>query len=412
MSEAKNLRCSILAIGDFPEGGAVSQRLYLLTRLLQQGLGDAELWILHPTSKTDMPENSRVEGTWNGVRFQYLNGSPIRPSGAKGALLDTLKGIYRCLKLLNERNPDVLVVYTPAFFKFIVPILAAKVLRIPVIVESCEIPSTQLDRLQLDPIRRMANSGETLMERLIPKLSVGLLPISRRIQDYYLHRGLTIDAAYLLPVLIDFDYYRTAGQMPFEALRGQRYLLNSGTFTEKDGLSYLVAAASQVRNSHPDIKLVFTGAPSPTIRQKILQMGGGGAEKWIMFTGFLSRDQLVWCYKHALGLLSCRSNSSYANYGFPTKLAEYLAAGTPVIATRVGDIEEYLVDSENAFLAKPENVASIADAILRLLTNSERAALVGNSGREVARQYFDYNNHIQGVADFIRRRTPSLSQKK
>jgi len=407
MKVQQTVRCTILAVGDFPEGGATSQRLYLLAKLLNKGLGETSLWILHPASKEPVSENHSIKGNWGGVQFRYLSGTTLRPSSTLGALFDTVRGIYSCIYLLTKRKacrPDVLVVYTPVFLKFIIPMIMAKLLRIPLVVESCEIPSQSIDRLELDTIRRWANSGESLMERLIPKLAVGVLAISYGIRNYFEKLNLKNDATYLLPVLIDSDRYESCDGVPFDALIGQRFLLNSGSFTEKDGLSYLVSAMAKVVEHYPDIKLVFTGHADKSTREKIYNLAGGNGSRWIYFTGFLSRDELIWCYKNAAGLLSCRSNSRYANYGFPTKLAEYLASGVPVVSTTVGDIDKYLINGETAFLAEPENVDSIAAAIRRLIHEPGHANLVGRRGAKVAQQFFDYRNHIEEVASFIRRR--------
>ncbi|NOT10823.1 MAG: glycosyltransferase [Methylococcaceae bacterium] len=401
------MRCSILAVGDFPEGGATSQRLFLLAKLLNEGVGETALWILQPTTKHQLQDNTSITGVWGGVSFRYLSGSTVRPSTVSGALIDTLKGIVASLRLLirRETRPDILVVYTPVFLKYIVPMLVASYLRIPLIVESCEIPSESVDRLNLGLIRRWANSGEILMEHLIPKLAVGMLAISGGIRRYYETMGLAKHDVYLLPVLIDYDRYAGSEGSPIAALQGQRFLLNSGSFSEKDGLSFLVAAVAMLRVQHPDIKLVFTGGATQSVREKLTGMAGSEGADWLLFTGFLSRDELIWCYKNAVGLLSCRSNSSYANFGFPTKLAEYLASGSPVIATRVGDVEEYLSDGENALLAEPENVESIASALGKLLADPLRAKHIGRKGADVARQFFDYRNHVVQVAQFIQRKT-------
>jgi glycosyltransferase involved in cell wall biosynthesis len=243
-----------------------------------------------------------------------------------------------------------------------------------------------------------------MMERLIPVISAGVLAISRGIRQYYERLGLTHDAIYLLPVMIDSERYQRGGLTAVESLRNVKFLLNSGSFNEKDGLNHLVQAMAKVREDYPEIKLVFTGVASKSTQEKILTAAGAGAHDWIIFPGFLPRDELIWCYKNALGLLSCRSNSEYANYGFPTKLAEYLSSGRPVIATTVGDVEEYLEDGKTAYLADPENIESIALAIRRLVQDPVKAEKIGRQGAEVARQYFDYRNHAQQVATFIRRR--------
>ncbi|MHB8389115.1 MAG: glycosyltransferase [Acidobacteriaceae bacterium] len=403
--ERRPLRCSILGVGDFPEGGAGSQRLYLLARILREGLGDVSLWILHPTAKAPIPENNSVVGEWSGIPFVYLSGATVRPVGSLSLILDTLRGIYHSTRLIARRGrerPDVLVVYTPGLLEFIVPMVVARLARIPIIVEACEVLSASTDIAGAGFLRRVGNSGQSFIEKLTPVMASGLLVISRRIRQYYEQLGLPGDRAYLLPVLIDIERYEKGSDTVVADLIGVKFFLNSGSFNEKDGLVHLVQAMARIHQEHPDVKLVFTGTASGPTQDRILASAGSGGKDWIVFTGLLTRDQLIWCYKNAAGLLCCRSNSDYANYGFPTKLAEYLASGRPVVATSVGDVKDYLTDEITAFLAEPENIESIAMAIRRLLRDPVHATDVGIRGTEVARRYFDYRNHVAGVSTFIR----------
>ncbi|MHB1529475.1 MAG: glycosyltransferase [Acidiferrobacteraceae bacterium] len=404
--EHRSLRCSILAVGDFPDGGASSQRLYLLARILCEGLGDTSVWLLHAGSKVSIPENTSLAGEREGVKFVYLSGTTIRPARIGAAILDTLRGIYRSARLLMRADacPDVLILYTPTLLKFIVPVAMAKLRRIPIIVEACEIFSKSTDTIGVGFLRRAGNSGQLLMERWTPALAAGLLVISQRIQKYYEKLGLPPSGSYLLPVLIDFKRYEKGGTVAVNELIGVKFLLNSGSFGEKDGLAYFVSAVARIREDDPALKLVFTGTAPTSTRAMILAGAGAGAEDWIIFTGLISREALIWCYKNAAGLLCCRSNSDYANYGFPTKLAEYLASGRPVVATTVGDVTHYLTDEETAFLAEPENIESIDQAIRRLLRDPRHSALVGVRGTEVAKHYFDYRNYVAGISAFIRQK--------
>ncbi len=403
-----SLRCSILAIGDYPEGGAGSQRLRMLARIFQQGVGEASIWIMHPSSRVPIRENNSISAIKDGIRYTYLSGRLVRPAGVFGALMDTLGGIAASVRQLvgrQGRKPDLLVLYTPKFVKFIIPLLVARLLHIPVIVEVCEIWSKSTDTVGAGLLRRLASSGEPVMERLISRVPVGLLVISQGISHYYQELGMQNSGIYLLPALIDADQYEKGGVTALKKLEGVRYLLNSGSFNEKDGLPYLIRAIVGVRDDYHDIRLVFTGHTTLDIEKQILEIAGENSQDWIVFTGHLSRDSLIWCYKNALGLLSCRSDSDYANYGFPTKLAEYLATGTPVVATKVGDVTEYLSDGETAYLAEPENTGSIEQAIRRLIKDPVTAADTGRAGVRVARDTFDYRVHIDRVADFIHQRT-------
>lgn len=399
------LNCSVLAVGDFPEGGATSQRLYLLTRLLDEGLGKAALYILHPASKTSIDENRSIFGEWGGITYEYLSGTTVRPRTIVGAAFDTLRGIYGAVRLLlgiGKARPDVVVLYTPTLVKFAIPMIVAWIMRIPMFIEICEVYSHATDDPDSGLLRRVLRGGESFMERLIPRTGSGLLVISQKIRTFYSQLGVDKVDMFLLPTLIDSDCYENGGHSTVDSLEGKQYLLNSGSFNEKDGLPYLVGAVSRLRSSYPDINLVFTGNAPAHVREQLLDIAGDGGEEWMVFTGFLSRDELIWCYKNAAGLLSCRSNSEYANYGLPTKLAEYLITGRPVIATAVGDVGDYLEDGRSAYLAKPENEESIASAMGRMLGNPDLAHKVGRSGKGVAQEHFDYKKYIKPVSCFVR----------
>lgn len=67
--------------------------------------------------------------------------------------------------------------------------------------------------------------------------------------------------------------------------------------------------------------------------------------------------------------------------GMPNAVIEYLAAGLPVVATDVGGIRE-LVDSDAiGLLVPPNDMAALADALLVLLADRDRARRMGQRGR-------------------------------
>ena len=85
---------------------------------------------------------------------------------------------------------------------------------------------------------------------------------------------------------------------------------------------------------------------------------------------------------------------AFANAGFPFKLGEFLATGKPVIASRVSDVERFLVDRESAMLIQAGSSEAIYKAAEFLLENPEAARAIGERGREVANASF--NNEQQG----------------
>jgi len=86
----------------------------------------------------------------------------------------------------------------------------------------------------------------------------------------------------------------------------------------------------------------------------------------IRFLGALPHERVGELFAAAdAGILS----SSWEN--FPHTVVEALAAGAPVLATRVGGIPEIVVDGDNGLLVPPGDPAALADAIERYFEDDE-----------------------------------------
>lgn len=72
----------------------------------------------------------------------------------------------------------------------------------------------------------------------------------------------------------------------------------------------------------------------------------------------------------------------------PLAVLEAMAAGVPVVATRVGGIPELIVDGETGVLVEPESPAELAEALDALAASPERRRELGRRGRERARDEF------------------------
>jgi glycosyltransferase involved in cell wall biosynthesis len=100
-------------------------------------------------------------------------------------------------------------------------------------------------------------------------------------------------------------------------------------------------------------------------------------------------------------LALARPRSLQAQGGFPTKLGEYLATGNPVVVTKVGDIPLYLTDNETAFLAEPNDVDSFAKKIEFVLSNPDIAMKVGEAGKRLTQEVFNYKYQANNIVEFI-----------
>jgi glycosyltransferase involved in cell wall biosynthesis len=82
----------------------------------------------------------------------------------------------------------------------------------------------------------------------------------------------------------------------------------------------------------------------------------------------------------------------------PTAIMEAMAAGLPVVASRVGGIPEMTIDGESALLVAPADPAALAGACSALLADPARARRMGQAGRRLAAERFDVDLQAERLA--------------
>jgi glycosyltransferase involved in cell wall biosynthesis len=120
-----------------------------------------------------------------------------------------------------------------------------------------------------------------------------------------------------------------------------------------------LAAAAAVLAVRPDVHflVVGDGESGPAIRALARRLG---LMKRLTFTGW--RYDLPRIYADLDVVVSCSKNE-----GTPFTIIEAMAAGCPVVATRVGGVPDLLKDQATGLLVPPAQAAPLVAAILRLL---------------------------------------------
>ncbi|MCI0439081.1 MAG: glycosyltransferase, partial [Chloroflexi bacterium] len=81
----------------------------------------------------------------------------------------------------------------------------------------------------------------------------------------------------------------------------------------------------------------------------------------------------------------------------PVALLEAMAAGLPVVATRVGGIPEILGDGQYGTLAAPNDPDSLEAAIIKNMDDREFSARMGAAARQRAEHAFDIEVMVDSV---------------
>jgi glycosyltransferase involved in cell wall biosynthesis len=135
------------------------------------------------------------------------------------------------------------------------------------------------------------------------------------------------------------------------------------------------------------IRLVVVGGRADHARrwrEEALSRNLGNAS----FVGFVAPSEVADYQTAADVLISCYpSGIDLNNYRSPGKLFEYMASGTPIVASDYASLREVLRDGANALLVEPDKPELLAHAICQLTSEPAVAARLGNQAREDASQY-------------------------
>jgi phosphatidylinositol alpha-1,6-mannosyltransferase len=85
--------------------------------------------------------------------------------------------------------------------------------------------------------------------------------------------------------------------------------------------------------------------------------------------------------------------------GFGISLVEASACGLPVVAGNSGGIPDAVREGETGFLVPPEDPAALADAISRLLADTDLAGRIGAAGRRAVETYYNRDRVIRDLRD-------------
>ncbi len=148
---------------------------------------------------------------------------------------------------------------------------------------------------------------------------------------------------------------------------------------EKGGAT-LLRAAKQVLAAHPKTEFVLVGEGPARREWETLAIQLGISEQ-VHFAG--GRDDMPEVYA-SLDFVVLPSLIE----ALPMCLLEAMAAGRPVIATRVGSVPKLINADQTGLLLDPGDEEGLARAILRLLHDTELARRIGENGRAHVARHF------------------------
>jgi glycosyltransferase involved in cell wall biosynthesis len=166
------------------------------------------------------------------------------------------------------------------------------------------------------------------------------------------------------------------------ARQGQVIVGSLGRMEAGKGFDCLIRAISIVQRHLPDVLLLIAGHDLSGYRPRLQALiAKQGLAEAVRLMGFQSD---VPSFLHALDAFAFASRSE----GFGQVVIEAMAAGKPVVASRIPPLTEIVLDKETGLLVEPDDPQAFADAITWLCSHPAEARAMGQRGQERVSQQF------------------------
>lgn len=196
--------------------------------------------------------------------------------------------------------------------------------------------------------------------------------------------------------------------LPFEDIReahgvaGRPLVVCVSRLVPRKGQDVLIRAMGQVRDRVPDAALLIVGGGP--YRKALETLAADSPLGAVAFAGEVSERDLPRYYRAGdVFAMPCRTRRAGLEVeGWGNVFIEAAACGRPVIAGDSGGAREALVDGVTGLLVDGSDVGAVADAVVSLLEDPERARGMGAAGRARVERHYAWPRATEQLAGWLR----------
>jgi 1,2-diacylglycerol 3-alpha-glucosyltransferase len=191
---------------------------------------------------------------------------------------------------------------------------------------------------------------------------------------------------------VDGEHFRMSHDIPLT----QPMLLFVGRVAHEKNIGFLLEMHEELIKKHPDALLVITGEgpAEESIKHSIDKLGISNKVRMI---GYLDRShELIACYKAAdIFVFASKSETQ------GLVLLEAMAQGTAVVAIAELGTKSILIEGEGVLIAK-DDINDFADKVSILLSDAPKRQMIGEKGRQYAKEKWGAGVLAKKVAKFYK----------
>ncbi len=373
----------------FPYGEAFSSRARNLTKLMCKC--GYHVHIIAPKSNLNQM-CEELDGYDYSIEHIYDPKNVLTLSGI-GTAKPYMEAIFRYL----DKNKIDLILSSSMIFVADKLEKLSKKLGIPYIIEQCEWYDYSIFKLgkynpyYMEHINRIEKKNKNVD---------GVISISSLFEKHYDNLGVK---TIRIPTILDVE--NTVYRVDTKKNNIYKIVFAGSLGKGKERLEPVFKALYAINKEK--IKICFD-IYGPTESQVLQNIEGdyelwNNVKKFVTVHGYIPQNEVPKVIYDADFTIFFRPNRKSSNAGFPTKLAESMSVGTPVITNKTGDIGLYLIDKQNGFLLEDDSLKSIEEVLNHIIKmNIHDMVRMREMARKMAEKEFDFSKYIVPMKEFIK----------
>lgn len=285
------------------------------------------------------------------------------------------KGIIKFWKILNEFKPDVIHTH-----------IDSVIYAIPWYVFNKNV--IKIHTVHNEASKELSNIKKKILKVGYKFLKVTPVAISDKIratvQSEYNIKKNNIELIYNG---IDITSFKKKNNNNNEKTKN---ILHVGRFFPQKNHKLLLEAFSEIIKIKPDINLILIGE-GPLLNEIKELISRLNLKERVKVIG-ATNEMIKWYNEADIFVLPSKFE------GLPLVILEAYCFGLPVVATRVGGVEDVLVDKENGFLVESDNKNELVEAILRIIEEDNLRKMFENNNI-IKSSNFDIKNVTKKYED-------------
>jgi glycosyltransferase involved in cell wall biosynthesis len=369
-----------VVIGSLEVGGAEMHLAQVLPRLARSGFQVAVHTLSGRGELADRLEAAGVEVIVPSGAGPAAGRSTARRAARVVRALVSLAQCYR------RWRPDVVHFFLPEAY------IAGGLLALPFGNFRCVMSRRSLNDYQAK------HQWLAWVERRLHRRMHALIGNAQAVADQLIGEGAPPQLVHVIRNGIDIARFEGAGDDA-----------RPGLGVTADTLVLLIVANLIAYKGHADLLAALAQASADLPRWCLLCVGrddgvGVVLQRSADALGIGSRVRLLGSRRDVPELMKAADIVVLASHeeGFPNAVIEAMAAGRPVIGTRVGGVAEAIVDGETGIVVPPHHPAELARAVVRLAGDPALRTRLGAAGRARARSEFGLDACVARYAALYR----------